>query len=130
MPRDLQTSLLRAIETHTVVRVGGQQVTPVDVRIITATHKDLIEEVRGNFRSDLFFRLNVFPIEAPPLRERRGDVAVLLRHILQRQSTRLNRVLGIDARGAGGARRLRLARKRTRAGETLSSARSISPSAA
>jgi transcriptional regulator of acetoin/glycerol metabolism len=98
MPRDLQTSLLRAIETRTVVRVGGQQVTPVDVRIITATHKDLAEEVRaGNFRSDLFFRLNVFPIEVPALRERRGDVAVLLRHILQRLSTRLNRVLGIDA---------------------------------
>ncbi len=98
MPRDLQTSLLRAIETRTIVRVGGQQVTPIDVRIITATHKDLIEEVgSGNFRSDLFFRLNVFPIEVPSLRERRGDVAVLLRHILQRQSTRLNRVLGIDA---------------------------------
>jgi transcriptional regulator of acetoin/glycerol metabolism len=98
MPRDLQTSLLRAIETRTIVRVGGQQVTPIDVRIITATHKDLAEEVHaGNFRSDLFFRLNVFPIEVPALRERRGDVAVLLRHILQRQSTRLNRVLGIDA---------------------------------
>ena len=98
MPRDLQTSLLRAIETRTIVRVGGQQVTPIDVRIITATHKDLTKEVHsGNFRSDLFFRLNVFPIEVPALRERRGDVAVLLRHILQRQSTRLNRVLGIDA---------------------------------
>ncbi len=98
MPHDLQTSLLRAIETRTIVRVGGQQVTPIDVRIIAATHKDLAEEVRaGNFRSDLFFRLNVFPIEVPALRERRGDIAVLLRHILQRQSTRLNRVLGIDA---------------------------------
>jgi sigma-54 dependent transcriptional regulator, acetoin dehydrogenase operon transcriptional activator AcoR len=98
MPRDLQTSLLRAIETRTVVRVGGQHVTPVDVRIITATHKDLAEEVRlDNFRSDLFFRLNVFPIEVPALRERAGDVPVLLRHILQRLSTRLNRTLGLEA---------------------------------
>ena len=99
MPRDLQTSLLRAIETRTVVRVGGQQVTPVDVRIIAATHKDLAEEVQlGTFRSDLFFRLNVFPIVVPALRERGGDVALLLRYVLQRLSTRLNRNLGIEAR--------------------------------
>src|SRR5260370_692515 len=80
MPRDLQTSLLRAIETRSVVRVGGQNVIPVDVRIIAATHKDLADEVRlGNFRSDLFFRLNVFPIEVPPLRRRSGDVELLRR---------------------------------------------------
>jgi sigma-54 dependent transcriptional regulator, acetoin dehydrogenase operon transcriptional activator AcoR len=97
MPRDLQTSLLRAIETHTIVRVGGQHVTPVDVRIIAATHRDLAEEARvGNFRSDLFFRLNVFPIEVPALRERTGDIALLLAHVLQRLSTRLNRTLGIE----------------------------------
>jgi sigma-54 dependent transcriptional regulator, acetoin dehydrogenase operon transcriptional activator AcoR len=99
MPRDLQTSLLRAIETHTVVRVGGQQVTSVDVRIIAATHKDLASEVQlGTFRSDLFFRLNVFPIVVPALRERSGDVALLLRYVLQRLSTRLNRTLGIEAK--------------------------------
>jgi transcriptional regulator of acetoin/glycerol metabolism len=99
MPRDLQTSLLRAIETRTVVRVGGQQVTPVDVRIIAASHKDLAEEVQlGTFRSDLYFRLNVFPIVVPALRERGGDVALLLRYVLQRLSTRLNRNLGIEAR--------------------------------
>ncbi|HKB48850.1 MAG TPA: sigma 54-interacting transcriptional regulator, partial [Ktedonobacterales bacterium] len=98
MPRDLQTSLLRAIETRSVVRVGGQHVTPVDVRIIAATHRDLAEEVRlGSFRSDLFFRLNVFPIEVPALRERPGDVPKLLRYVLQRLSTRLNRPLGVEA---------------------------------
>ena len=97
MPRDLQTSLLRAIETRSVVRVGGQQVTPVDVRIIAATHKDLSAEVElGTFRSDLYFRLNVFPIEVPSLRERDGDVPLLLRYVLQRLSTRLNRTLGIE----------------------------------
>jgi transcriptional regulator with PAS, ATPase and Fis domain len=97
MPRDLQTSLLRAIETRSVVRVGGQHVTPVDVRIIAATHRDLAEDVRlGSFRSDLFFRLNVFPIEVPALRERPGDVPNLLRYVLQRLSTRLNRPLGVE----------------------------------
>ena len=99
MPLDLQTSLLRAIETRTVVRIGGQQVTSVDVRIIAATHKDLAEEVQlGTFRSDLFFRLNVFPIEVPALRARSGDVTLLLRYVLQRLSTRLNQSLGIEAR--------------------------------
>jgi sigma-54 dependent transcriptional regulator, acetoin dehydrogenase operon transcriptional activator AcoR len=98
MPRDLQTSLLRAIETHSIVRVGGQMVMPVDVRIIAATHKDLAEEVQlGNFRSDLFFRLNVFTIEIPPLRERPGDIPLLLRHSLEELSTRLGRALGVDA---------------------------------
>jgi sigma-54 dependent transcriptional regulator, acetoin dehydrogenase operon transcriptional activator AcoR len=99
MPRDLQTSLLRAIETRSVVRIGGQQVTSVDVRIIAATHKDLAEEVQlGTFRSDLFFRLNVFPIEVPALRDRSGDLALLLRYVLQRLSTRLNQTLVIEAR--------------------------------
>lgn len=100
MPRDLQTSLLRAIETRTVMRVGGQQVIPVDVRIIAATHKDLAEEVQlGTFRSDLFFRLHVFPIEIPAVRERGGDVPLLLRHVLQRLSSRLDHALGIEADG-------------------------------
>jgi PAS domain S-box-containing protein len=97
MPRDLQTSLLRALETRTIVRVGGQNVIPVDVRIITATHRDLDQEAqRGDFRSDLYFRLNVFPIEVPPLRERPGDVALLLQRSLQRLSTRLRRSLSIE----------------------------------
>ncbi|HEX9037358.1 MAG TPA: sigma 54-interacting transcriptional regulator [Ktedonobacterales bacterium] len=98
MPLDLQTSLLRAIETQTVIRVGGQSVIPVDVRIIAATHKSLEEEVRrGNFRADLFFRLNVFPIETPALRDRPGDVVLLLRRFLQRLSTQLSRPLSIQA---------------------------------
>ena len=96
MPLDLQTALLRAIETHTIVRVGGQRVIPSDVRIIVATHKDLREEVhRGNFRSDLYYRLNVLAISIPPLRERAGDLPLLVRHFLQRQSHVLGRSLAI-----------------------------------
>ena len=96
MPQDLQTSLLRAIETRTIVRIGGQRVISADVRIIAATHKDLREEVRrGNFRSDLFYRLNVLTIEIPSLRKRSEDIPLLVQHFLQRQSRILGRVLTI-----------------------------------
>ncbi len=98
MPHDLQTSLLRAIETRTIVRIGGQRVIPADVRIIAATHKDLREEARrGNFRSDLYYRLNVLTIEIPPLRERIDDLPLLVRHFLQRQSRILSRSLTITS---------------------------------
>ncbi len=97
MPRDLQTSLLRAIETRTIMRIGGQSVVPVDVRIIAATHKDLAEEARqGNFRFDLYFRLNVFTIEVPPLRQREGDIPLLAQHFIQQQSRALERPLAIS----------------------------------
>ncbi len=96
MPRDLQTSLLRAIETRTIMRIGGQSVVPVDVRIIAATHKDLTDEARqGNFRSDLYFRLNVFTIDVPALRQREGDIPLLAQHFIQQQSRALGRPLGI-----------------------------------
>ncbi|HLX57979.1 MAG TPA: sigma 54-interacting transcriptional regulator [Ktedonobacteraceae bacterium] len=96
MPLDLQTALLRAIETHTVVRIGGQRVIPVDVRIIAATHKDLREEARrGNFRADLFYRLNVLTISIPPLRDRVDDLPLLVQHFLQRQSRVVGRALTI-----------------------------------
>ena len=96
MPRDLQTSLLRAIETRTIMRIGGQSVVPVDVRIIAATHKDLTAEARqGNFRSDLYFRLNVFTIEVPALRQRGADIPLLAQHFIQQQSRALGRPLGI-----------------------------------
>ena len=94
MPLDLQSSLLRAIETHTIVRVGGQRVIHADVRIIAATHKHLHEEVqRSNFRSDLYYRLHVLTINIPPLRERASDIPLLVRHFLQRQNRTLNRSL-------------------------------------
>ncbi len=92
MPLDLQTTLLRAIETRTIVRIGGYRVIPADVRIIVATHKDLREEVmRGNFRSDLYYRLHVLTIHIPSLRNRIDDLPLLVQHFLLRQSRNLSR---------------------------------------
>ena len=98
MPLDLQTTLLRAIETHTIVRIGGHRVIPTDVRIIVATHKDLREEAqRGNFRLDLYYRLNVLAITIPSLRERPDDLPLLVQHFLQRQSRSLGRAFTITS---------------------------------
>jgi DNA-binding NtrC family response regulator len=81
---NLQSKLLRVIQEREVVRVGGQQPVTLDVRIITATHKDLAEEVRnGRFREDLYFRIIGLPIALPPLRHRDKDVLVLAKHFLE-----------------------------------------------
>lgn len=92
MPLDMQTRLLRVIEEGTVSRIGGIKETVVDVRVIAATNKDLNEEVKkGNFRKDLFYRLNVLPVRLPPLRERKDDIPLLIQFFMQRVSKRLNR---------------------------------------
>jgi len=79
MPLDAQVSLLRVLEDKKIVRVGGHDVIPIDVRVIAATNKDLKKEVElGNFRRDLFYRINVMPIYIPPLRERREDIKILI----------------------------------------------------
>ncbi len=92
MPIDLQTRLLRVIEEGTVCRVGGDHDIPVNVRVVAATNKDLREEVeRGNFRKDLYYRLNVLPLELPPLRERKGDIPLLLDYFMRRISRKLNK---------------------------------------
>lgn len=83
LPLDLQVKLLRALQEREIERVGGRGVIKVNVRIIAATNRNLHKEVHnGNFRSDLFFRLNVFPIDLPALRERREDIPVLAGHFL------------------------------------------------
>jgi PAS domain S-box-containing protein len=85
MPLDAQAHLLRVLETKQITRIGGNKVIPVDVRVIAATHKDLEAEVRaGNFRQDLFFRLNVMPIKIPPLRERKEDIPILIAHFKEK----------------------------------------------
>ena len=78
-----QSKVLRVLETQEFQRVGGSKNIKVDVRIIAATNKDLIEEVKkGNFREDLLYRLNVIPLEVPPLRERKGDIPILVEYFL------------------------------------------------
>jgi len=82
---DLQVKITRAIQEREIRPVGDTRDTPVDVRIIAATNRDLTEQMReGSFREDLFYRLNVFPIHLPPLRERHGDIRLLVDHFLQR----------------------------------------------
>jgi formate hydrogenlyase transcriptional activator len=92
LPPETQVMLLRVLQERTLERVGGSEPVSVDVRVIAATHRDLSSAVaRGEFRPDLFFRLNVFPVRVPPLRERREDIPDLVRHFLHRFGRRMNR---------------------------------------
>lgn len=92
MPLDMQTRLLRVIEEGTVGRIGSTKEIVVDVRIIAATNKDLIEEVnKGNFRKDLFYRLNVLPLRLPALRDRKDDIPLLIDYFMNRISKRINK---------------------------------------
>jgi two-component system nitrogen regulation response regulator NtrX len=89
MSASAQSKVLRAIQEQKIERVGGEASIEVDVRIIAATNKDLEEECRaGRFRQDLFFRLNVIPVHIPPLRERAGDIPLLLHHFLEDSDVR------------------------------------------
>ena len=85
MSLSAQAKVLRALQDGVVTRVGGEKAVRVDVRVIAATNKDLEKEIaEGSFREDLFFRLNVVPINVPPLRDRRDDVPMLVRHFTER----------------------------------------------
>jgi formate hydrogenlyase transcriptional activator len=89
---DLQPKLLRALQEHEFERLGSTKTIRVDVRLIAATHRDLPHMMRNNhFREDLFYRLNVFPIEIPPLRERREDIPLLVQYFVSRLSRRIQK---------------------------------------
>ena len=89
LPMHMQVKLLRAIQERAIKPVGAARETPVDVRILSATHKDLAEEVReGRFRQDLYYRLNVIQLDVPPLRERIDDLPLLAGHFLRQLGER------------------------------------------
>lgn len=91
LPLSLQVKLLRVLQENEIRRVGGTQTIPVDVRVVAASLRQLRVEVEaGNFREDLFYRLNVINIELPPLRNRRDDIPLLIEHFISVQNQRLN----------------------------------------
>ncbi|MBI4509299.1 MAG: sigma-54-dependent Fis family transcriptional regulator [Deltaproteobacteria bacterium] len=98
IPVEMQVKLLRALQESEFERVGGIKTIKVDVRLITATNRDLEKEIKaGNFREDLYYRLNVVPLHIPPLRDRREDIPLLCEHILRKFNERLKKqVDGID----------------------------------
>ncbi|WP_292556847.1 sigma-54 dependent transcriptional regulator, partial [Mesorhizobium sp.] len=101
LPLDVQVKLLRAVQEGEVDPVGGRSTVKVDIRLISATHRNLLQQVKdGRFREDLFYRLNVYPIFVPPLRDRRDDIPYLVRHFMEKVAPAdpRHRPQGISAR--------------------------------
>jgi transcriptional regulator with GAF, ATPase, and Fis domain len=100
IPRDMQVKLLRVIQDHEFERVGGLRTIKVDVRLIAATNRNLLQDVKdGRFREDLYYRFNVFPTHLPPLRERREDILPLADYFIEKFNSKLDReVKHIDSR--------------------------------
>src|SRR6202142_386913 len=99
IPIEMQVKLLRVLQESEFERVGGIKTIKVDVRLVTATNRDLLHEIeQGGFREDLFYRLNVVPIHIPPLRDRREDIPLLVEHFITKFNDRLKKqITGISA---------------------------------
>jgi PAS domain S-box-containing protein len=104
MPMDVQVKLLRVLQEHEFERIGNSNPIRADVRVVAATNRDLKNSMHeGGFRADLFYRLNVFPIALPPLRERLGDIPVLTHFFVQKHASRLaRRIEAVDAESLRG----------------------------
>ena len=100
IPMDTQIVLLRVLQERQIERVGGNRAIPVDVRVVAATNRDLSAAIaQGSFRSDLFYRLNVFPIHVPPLRKRREDIPILVEYFVKRFAEKMaKRIRQFDKR--------------------------------
>jgi len=98
IPVEMQVKLLRVLQESEFERVGGIKTIKVDVRLVTATNRDLLQEIgTGNFREDLYYRLNVVPIHIPPLRERRADIGLLVDHFIAKFNERLKKdITGVE----------------------------------
>jgi transcriptional regulator with GAF, ATPase, and Fis domain len=106
LPLDVQVKLLRVLQEREFERVGGTHPIKVDVRVIAATNRDLVKSIReGKFREELYYRLNVFPIALPPLRDREGDVPLLVHFLVRRFAARV----GVRIESVGKATMERLA---------------------
>jgi len=94
---EFQSSLLRVIQEREVRPVGSTKVIPIDIRIIVATNKNLLQEVdKGNFRSDLYYRLNILKLQVPTLRDRKSDITLLSKHFVNRISSKYNKIVEIS----------------------------------
>lgn len=123
MPLNTQVKILRALETGEIERVGGHEKIPVDLRIVASTNKSLLQEIdKGNFRQDLYFRINTFTLNLPPLRERKEDILPLAQHFLdlhtarrgteKKRLSRLSEPLLLNHDWPGNVRELRNAMER------------------